>query len=513
LVVSDNVVMAKDFRYPDRDQGFLVPPDMREWLPVGHLVWLVIDVVGSLDLEAFRRKAKLGGAGRAPIDPGMLLALLIYAYAHGVRSSRQIERLCETDVAFKVISGNHAPDHTVIARFRARHEDRFAEVFAQMLTLCAKAGLGKFGTVAIDGTKIAADASKAATRSEESLRKEAKMMLAEAAEVDAAEDVEFGEARGDELPPELADPTTRKARIAEALAQIEAEQAAETEANRVASRVDHWQTRVGFSQRRLEEIRTEAEQRWARRTAQEAATGRRSQGRRPVPPEADSRVISAKQRLEAVTAERDKALVKADAAARRRRSMTANTTDPDSRLLTVKGGFIQGFNAQLAVTADQLITAVALSNHANDAAELIPMMSAATQAAEAIGAATGRTDTTIATVLADAGYFTETNLTAPGPDRLIAANDRHKHATAPVTTGDPPPGASPADQMRHRIRTEEGRNLYRQRSTTVEPVNGHLKDRIGLRRFSRRGLTAGLAELNLAAATLNLLKLHRAATA
>jgi transposase len=198
---------------------------MREWLPEGHLVWMVLDVVASLDLKGFRRKAKLGGAGRAPIDPGMLLALLIYAYGHGQRSSRQIERLCETDVAFRVISGNDAPDHTVIARFRAGNGDRFADVFAQVLVICAASGLGKFGTVAIDGTKIAADASKAATRSEESLRKEANRILAEAAEVDAGEDAEFGERRGDELPAQLADPTTRKARIAEALAQIEAEKA------------------------------------------------------------------------------------------------------------------------------------------------------------------------------------------------------------------------------------------------------------------------------------------------
>lgn len=510
----DNWWVAKDFRYPDRDQGFLLPPDIREWLPAEHLVWMVIEVVASLDLKAFRRRAKLGGAGRAPIDPAMLLALLIYAYAHGVRSSRQIERLCETDVAFRVICGNDAPDHTVIARFRARHEGRFAEVFAQVLVICAASGLGKFGTVAIDGTKIAANASKAATRSEDSLHAEAQRILAEAADIDAAEDAEFGaDRRGDELPPELADPTTRKARIAAAIAAIEAEKAAEAETNRVAANVEHWQQRVAFSQRRYEEILAECQARWERRTAAETATGRRSRGRSPVRPECDSRVRSAKSRLETVLAERDNALAKADAPAKLKRSTTANTTDPDSRLLPVKGGFIQGFNAQLAVTADQLITAVAVSNHANDADQLIPMMAAATQATQMINDSTGRTDTSIGTVLADAGYFTETNLTAAGPDRIIAANDRRKQAAAPVTTGGPPPGASIKDQMRHRIQTEEGRRLYRRRSCTVEPVNGHLKDRVGLRTFSRRGLPAALGELNLAATVLNLLKLHRAAIA
>jgi transposase len=513
-VVLDNVVMAKDFRYPDRDQGFLFPPDIRDWLPAEHLVWLVIEVVGTLDLKVFRRKAKLGGAGRAPIDPGMLLALLIYAYAHGVRSSRQIERLCETDVAFRVICGNDAPDHTVIARFRARHEDGFADVFAHVLVLCAKAGLGQFGTVAIDGTKIAANASKAATRSEVSLRKEAKRILAEAAEVDAAEDAGFGpDRRGDELPPELADPTTRKARIAEALAQIEAEKAAETEANRVASRIEHWQRRVDLSQRRYDETVAECQQRWERRSAAAAATGRSGRGRPAVPPEQDSRVLDMARRLTTVRAKRDAAHAKADAAPTRKRSTTANTTDPDSRLLVSQHGTIQGFNAQLAVTADQLIVAVSLSNQPVDTNELIPMMTPAADAAAVISEATGRTDTAIGTVLADAGYFSETNLTAAGPDRLIAANDRHKHAAAPITTGDPPPDASPADRMRHQIQTEAGRKLYRHRASTVEPVNGHLKDRVGLRRFSRRGLTAGLGELNLSAATLNLLKLHRTAIA
>jgi transposase len=509
----DNWFVAKVFRYPDREQGFLLPPDMRDWLPAEHLVWMVLEVVGSLDLKAFRRRAKLGAAGRAPIDPGMLLALLIYAYAHGVRSSRQIERLCETDVAFRVICGNEAPDHTVIARFRARNEDRFAGVFAQVLVICAASGLGRFGTVAVDGTKIAANASRRATRSEASLRVEAKRILAEAAEVDAAEDAEFGDRRGDELPPELADPTTRKARIREALAQIEAEKAAETESNRVASRVDHWQRRVEFSQRRYEEILAECQQRWERRSAVTAATGRSGRGRPAVPPEQDSRVRDASRQLATVTAKRDTALRKAAAAPKRKRSTTANTTDPDSRLLVGQHGIVQGFNAQLAVTADQLIVAVGLSNHPTDTDELIPMMTAAAKAATDIRGMTGRTDTTIGTVLADAGYFTDANLTAPGPDRLIAANDRRNHATTPLTTGDPPSEATPAAKMRHRVATEAGRTLYRQRASTVEPVNGHLKDRIGLRRFSRRGLNPALGELNLAAATLNLLKLHRAAIA
>jgi hypothetical protein len=165
------------------------------------------------------------------------------------------------------------------------------------------------------------------------------------------------------------------------------------------------------------------------------------------------------------------------------------------------------------VTADQIIAAIHLGNAANDKDEFIPMMRAVEQAAAGLAQTTGRSDLAIGTLLADAGYFTETNLTAEGPDRLIAAGDRRTLADSEITNGDPPPDATPREQMRHRVATETGRALYRKRSTTVEPVNGHLKDRIGLRRFSRRGLSAGLGELNLAAATLNLLKLHRTANA
>jgi transposase len=508
------LVVAKDFEYPDRDQAFLLPPDMREWLPEGHLVWLVIDTVAALDLTVFRKRAKLGGAGRAPLDPAMLLALLIYAYAHGQRSSRQIERLCETDVAFKVICGNNPPDHTVIARFRSAHDQAFAELFTQVLRLCARQGLGRFGVVAIDGTKIAADASKQMNRSEDSLRAEAARILAEAAAVDAAEDAEFGDARGDELPPELADPTTRAARIREALAQIEAEKAAETEANMAAADLKGWDERIGVARRGYDRALDDAKRRFARGQANTAASSTgRPPGRAPVAPEDFCRVRDASARIARTQARRDAAAAKAAVAPKRARSTSANTTDPDSRLLPVKGGFIQGFNAQLAVTADQLITAVSLSNQANDTDQFIPMMRAAEAAVADLAQTTDRDDVTIGVVLADAGYFTEANLTADGPDRLIAAGDRRSQHDAPVTTGEPPPESQPGARMRHRVATAEGRALYRQRSSTVEPVNGHLKDRTGLRRFSRRGTSAALGELNLAAATLNLLKLHRAATA
>jgi transposase len=219
--------MAKSYRPVERDQPFLLPPDMRSWLPAGHLVWFVISVVEKLDISAFEARSRRGGVGRAGYDPRMLLTVLIYAYAMGQRSSRQIERLCHTDVAFRVACAQDAPDHTTIARFRQRHEQALSDLFTDVLVLCARSGLGKLGTVAIDGTKIAANASDDAMRSEKWLREQAERILAEAEATDAEEDAVFGDQRGDELPAELTDPTTRDERIRKALADLEAEKAAE----------------------------------------------------------------------------------------------------------------------------------------------------------------------------------------------------------------------------------------------------------------------------------------------
>ena len=484
----------------------MLPPDLREWLPRGHLAWFVIDVVAALDLSRFRGKAKLGGRGREAFDPATLLALLVYAYAHGQRSSRQIERLCEVDVAFKVISGNEVPDHTTIARFRARHEDAFADVFTQVLVLCRRQGLGRFGVIAIDGTKIAANAAKSANRSEESLRREIEAIIAEAIEVDAAEDAEFGEARGDELPPELADPRTRKARLAQALAEIAAEQQAEGEANRVAARVEHWQQRVAAAEQRVAAVRQAAQDSWD--------TRHQRPGPRAVPPDEHCQVQRARQRLVGVRKQLAAAERRAQRVPTRRGSTVANVTDPQSRLVKSREGFVQGYNAQLAVTDDQLIAAVDLTTDSVDTHAFVPLMTAAVDVARHLTDA--GLDTEIGTIVADAGYFSETNLTADGPSRLIATGDRRATdagVKAAPTTGPPPPELPPIEVMRHRMRDPEQLEIYRRRAVTVEPVNGMVKDRIGLRRFARRGRHAALAELTLASTVHNLLKLHRAAPA
>ncbi len=207
--------MAKRYRPVARDQAFLLPPDMRDWLPPGHPVWLVITVVDEhLDTSAVHALRRAGGAGAAGYDPDMLVSLLVWAYANRVTSSRRIEALCRTDIAFKVICAGDVPDHVTIARFRAGLGDAAGVLFDQVLMLCARLGMGQLGLITLDGMKIAASASKSANRTEDGLRKLAAQLAAEHAATDAAEDALFGPGiRGDEVPAELADPRTRADRI------------------------------------------------------------------------------------------------------------------------------------------------------------------------------------------------------------------------------------------------------------------------------------------------------------
>lgn len=515
---------------------------MSEWLPADHLVWFVIEVVEQLDTTVFHDRYVKGGPGRAAYDPQMLLAVLVYAYAVGQRSSRQIERLCATDVAFRIACGQDVPDHTTIARFRARHEDAFAGLFTQVLVLCAQAGMGRVGTVAIDGTKIAANASLGANRTEAWLAEQARRIVAEAAAVDAAEDDELGDARGDELPEEFADPGTRAARIRAALEQVRAKQAQtgqDEAAQRAKAEEFLSQVRAGLAppgrppagvdpvelaQARLDR----EEQRLAATTDPRRRKDRRTTLRR------------ARRGLEKAQAQR---LVAQTTPAKRTAKQTerqaapdgvkANTTDPDSRMMSSRRGWIQGYNAQIAVSDDHLILVATVTQDPADVAWFTPMMNTAVTAAEAVCAAhpAGPADAEkldsvdksdadtaggpVKMVLADAGYLSVQNLTTPGPDRLIALGPNHRlHRAARdlPTAGAPPPGASPTEKMSHRLRTPDGAQAYKRRGATVEPVIGHLKDQIGLRRFSRRGLNAVASELNLAAMVANILKLRQHTT-
>jgi len=526
--------MAFGYRPVQRDQQFLLPPDMREWLSESHLAWFVIETVEQLDTSAFHERSLLGGVGRAGFDPDMLLSLLVYGYANGVRSARQIDRLCEVDVAFRVICAEDAPEHSTISRFRAAHEDAFIRLFTQVLELAAQAGLGRFGTVAVDGFKAAANACIDANRDEGWLRQQARGIVAEAAAIDAAEDAEFGEARGDELPPELADPRTRPARIWAALQELEqrkraaAEAAAQAEAEQAAAGkelmrriADGEKTGPGPSRKtdevevaRLRLARAEADQQakidadLTRRAAAQALGQLQPIGRPPAPLERHGPVLRAKEMVRrAIQRQQARDAVQQQQPAKP--PMRVNVTDPQSRVMPTRKGWLQGYNVQLGVTGDQLIVAARVSQHTNDREEFIPMMAAVQEAAD-LFQATGRDDAVVGVLLADAGYASDNNLAAPGPDRLIAlasGRNQHRAAVHEPTEGPPPEGATPWEAMRHRLCTPEGAATSKRRGATVEPGIGNLKKIIS--GLSRRGLNAATAEVNLAAAAFNLLKIYR----
>jgi transposase len=211
--------MAYNFLGGDRDQSFLLPPDLRDWLPAGHLAWFILDVVDQLDLQPLLRVYRADGHGHPAYDPKTLLGVLLYGYCLGVRSSRQLECRLHEDLAFRVLAANQTPDHVTIARFRARHQQALAGFLVQSLRLCAAAGMVKVGTVALDGTKVAANAANTASHTLDKLEREVAEILRQAAEADQREDLAHGQARGDELPEALASKAGRLARLRQAKAQ------------------------------------------------------------------------------------------------------------------------------------------------------------------------------------------------------------------------------------------------------------------------------------------------------
>jgi transposase len=542
--------MAKRFRPVDRDQQFLLPVDMRDWLPDGHQVWLVLDVVEQLDLSGLRRRYALGGAGRQAYDPGMLLALLVYGYAIGVRSSRAIERACHTDIAFRVICAQDVPDHTRIARFRQAHLDLFEDLFTQVLLVCARAGFVRLGIVAIDGTKIAANASIDASHDRAYYQAKVAAMTAEAAAADDGEDARFGpDRRGDESPPGMsgrgaAGRAERAARLRRCLDELAAAEGARDERDAQQRRAAEQyladaragQPRMGRPPRgadpvEVARIRLErdterygAGHRYVRRAdrqlaeAQHQAAQHQAAQHQPTEqpaPQAAQHQPAPQQRKAAKPCQHG-------AGCRRRRCLPPpvqrNSTDVDSRLMPTRKGFIQGYNAQLAGSQDHFIIAGHLVQDPGDVEQFQDMTHRAAETADLLRP--HRPDptnphATIGTTLADNGYCSHDNLTAPGPDRLIATGkhrDLHTAATTNPATGPPPAHATPTEAMHHRLRTPDGAATYKKRAATIEPINGHLKDRGNLRTFLLRGLHACQAELHLAALAHNLRRLHTITT-
>jgi transposase len=535
--------MAKQYRPVDRDQPFLFPPDMREWLPAGHPVHLVITAVEDhLDTSAFHARRKTGGAGTAGYDPDMLATVLVWAYAHGITSSRRIEELCRTDVAFRLICAGNLPDHVTFARFRSDFPDATAAFFTEVLILCARLGMGRLGTVALDGMKIAASASKAANRTEEGLRKLAAEAVAAHAAADAAEDALFGAGlRGDEVPEAAWSPRSRAGRIRAALADLEAEreaaqaeQAALAEGFRARQRAGQRTGRapasaaVALAEEKLARV-TAAQQAkiddWqARNAASLAQAGKplRNPPRQPASEHCrvkDAAAQVEKARERAAEAERKAAEREAD---RKGPGPVRNITDPDSRLMPVHGGgFGQCYNTENVVSDDELIIATELTDDPADMAWFEPMMARAGQAADLIGAnrpASGpdpapdpgggqQDDGGIGLALSDSGYCSEANLTCPGPDRLIAVGKRRdlEKAARGQDTG-PGWGGQAVQAMRDRLKTEDGITAYRQRGHIAETPHGHIKHNMGLRQLSVRGKAKASAEWKFICAVHNLFK-------
>jgi transposase len=443
--------MAYNFLRGDRDQPFLLPPDLRDWLPKGHLAWFILDVVDQLDLQPFYRAHRDDGHGHPAYDPKTLLGVLLYGYCLGVRSSRQIERRCVEDIAFRVLAGNQAPDHVTIARFRVRHEQALAGFLVESLKLCAAAGMVQVGVVALDGTKLAGNAADKANRTHDRLEREVAEILTQAAEADQREEQQYGQARGDELPQALASKAGRLARLRQAKALLEAEAA--ERARRFAERA-------------------------AASTAAAAAKGK------PPP------TLKPRTRDEAPNPK-----------------ATANVTDPDSRLLHTRKGRVQGYNAQAATTCEQVIVAAELTQDANDFQQLHPMLSATAATLAAAGIAQ-RPDT----LAADSGYWSIANLTQiPDAPQLLIPPPKHGRHGKPRKDGKP--SASRSDGLRAamtaELTSEDGKACYAKRKETIEPVFGQIKDGRGVRRFMRRGLCACAAEWKLLCGAHNLLKLWR----
>ena len=445
-------LVGRNFLSCDREQELLLPPSLREWLPEGHLVWFVLDAVAAIDLTAVYGDYRDDGWGRAAHDPGMMVALLLYSYSIGERTSRRIERRCHEDIAFRVICANRAPDHATIARFRVRHQAALADLFADVLVLCARAGLVSVGLVAVDGSLIAGNASPQQTKSYAAIRAEVEQMLTEAAEADAEDDERFGEARGDELPPELADPRSRRERLRRCKEELEAEQAqqhADYEAN-LAWRAD-----------------------W------EAEHGRKLGGRKPRPPAADA--------LE---------------------KRTINTTDRDSRVMCRTGRRpVQGYNAQVVASREQIILAAEITQAANDSGQLEAMIGAAIDTLTAAGI-----NTKLDTVLADGGYWNSSQITRLREQGLQPIVPTKSGIRSKPRTLSPRQGPE-AERIDRLLETDAGRALYRRRQQIVEPVFAHTKVLRRIDRFQRRGLAPCAAEWRLIAATHNLLKLWRLAPA
>jgi transposase len=445
----------RDYRFIpyEPDKPLALAPDIKQWLPADHLALFISEVVDTLDLSEITDEYLHLQGGRPAYHPAMMLKLLFYGYCVGIRSSRRIEQKTYEDVAFRVLSCDSHPDHSRISDFRKRHLGAISRLFVQVLGICKEAGLVKLGHVALDGTKVKANASKHKAMSygrmvkkEKKLASEVDKLLKEAEALDEKEDKRYGKGkRGDELPDELRFKESRLAKIREAKAVLEEE---------------------------------------ARREAESRSTGDKD----GEPPKDDGSGPSAASDVKP----KDK--------------KQRNFTDPDSRIMKDGGtkAFVQGYNGQAAVDCDsQVIVAADVTQEANDKKQLVPVLD---QIEENLGEIPDR-------ALADAGYFAEEAVKAvvDGFTELFVPRERKKHSdpAEPAPRGRIPDSLSSVDRMLRKLKTKAGQQTYSKRKESVEPVFGQIKENRGIRAFLLRGLEAVRGEWKLICLTHNLLKLWR----
>ncbi|MER9250097.1 IS1182 family transposase [Mesorhizobium sp. M0590] len=441
-----------NFRMVDRTTGFLLPPSVDEWLPERHLARFVVEVVQGLDLRAMSGSYR--GSGSASYHPKVLLGLLVYGYATGVFSSRKLERATYDSVAFRFIAANDHPDHDTIAAFRRRFLKELEGLFVQVLLLAREMGVLKMGTVALDGTKIHANASRHSALSYEHAGKIEAQLKAEVADLmakaEAADQADLPD--GFSIPDELARREERLSKLAEARAKIEA-RAKERHAREQA----------------------EYEAKLAARQEREKRTGKKPGGKPPSPPASGPSPTD-----------------------------QINLTDEDSRIMPVAGGgFDQCYNAQAVVAEGSLLVVAAeVVQAANDKQQLEPMVDKLTALPEAVGSPD--------TLLADSGYFSAANVDAcanAGIEPLIATGRQQHYPPLSERLAEPPPppeNPTSVEAMAHRLKTPDGKRLYALRKQTPEPVFGIIKSVLGFRQFSMRGHQKACGEWNLVTMAWNI---------
>ena len=515
--------MAQNFIESRPGQGFLLPPDVRDWLAADHLAWFVIDVVGQMDLSAFYGAYRADGHGRAAYEPSLMVTLVLYAFSTDVRSSRAIERHCRQDVAYRVITGNVVPDHATIARFIVRHQGALADLFSEVLRLCDQAGLVGPGVVAIDGTRLAGNASRERNRE---FGKIAEEIVEQVKARDEAEDEMLGEARGDELPESLRTPEGRREFFRQARRKLVGEKAGEGLAEESEPEVENHESEPAptpefeFDPERIL-ARVQGRKGWLR-DAERQLEQHRWEHPDPVGRSRSERLLQAAERLEGdLAAERagneafEHHRVHGRDAQGRRLAGTptpyappevpagrVNVTDPDSKLIKAYEGYVQGYNAQAVVDEGQIVLAAEITNSSVDWSQLAPMVAATLAELARAGSACR-----IETALADAQYWNEQHM-----DEVTA----NQHVQVLI----PPDGGASGKQrkgwtggryswMRYVLNGEVGDTLYRKRKHMVEPVFGHSRHNRGVTRFLRRGRKAVRTEWRLMMMTHNLTKLHR----